>query len=89
MFSEWLYISFYRSNTICVCSYIPRMNGFGGNGGMETRPAQLSSPVRADTVDVALGGLFTGLAKKQGGPHRLPAFPESLDMTSTKVIRYY
>lgn len=49
------------------------MNGFAGGVG------------RTETADTALGGLFSGLAKVQGGPPRLPAFPDMLDMTSTKV----
>lgn len=75
-----------RYNTQHNNYYIPRMNGFGGNGGLDAQAPALTSPVRADTVDVALGGLFTNLAKKQGGPMRVPAFPDMLDMTSTKTL---
>lgn len=62
------------------------MNGFSSTGGMEPRVGgPMASPLRGDITDTPLGGLFTGLAKKQGGPPRLPAFPDILDMSSTKV----
>ncbi|KAL0838652.1 hypothetical protein ABMA28_016728 [Loxostege sticticalis] len=60
--------------------YFHRMNGFG----VEARAA--TSPAQADATDAPLGGLFTKLAKQQGGPPRLPAFPVMLDMSSTKTL---
>lgn len=54
------------------------MNGFGVE-------ARATTPAQADATDAPLGGLFTKLAKQQGGPPRLPAFPVMLDMSSTKV----
>lgn len=60
-------------------SYFHRMNGFGAEQRAATSPAQ------PDTTEAPLGGLFTRLAKQQGGPPRLPAFPVMLDMSSTKV----
>lgn len=54
------------------------MNGFA------TEPRAVTSPA-ADGSEAPLGGLFTKLAKQQGGPPRLPAFPVMLDMSSTKV----
>lgn len=59
-----------------VPSYYHRRNGF-----TEVRTA---APAQ-DATDAPLGGLFTKLASKQGGPPRLPAFPVMLDMSSTKV----
>ncbi|XP_049694294.2 polyhomeotic-like protein 3 isoform X1 [Helicoverpa armigera] len=56
--------------------YFHRMNGFG-----EVRTA-----APAQDTDAPLGGLFTKLASKQGGPPRLPAFPVMLDMSSTKTL---
>ncbi|RVE50922.1 hypothetical protein evm_004489 [Chilo suppressalis] len=61
-------------------SYFHRMNGFG----VEARTT--ASPAQADATDAPLGGLFTKLAKQQGGPPRLPAFPVMLDMSSTKTL---
>ncbi|XP_063624332.1 polyhomeotic-like protein 2 isoform X1 [Cydia splendana] len=55
--------------------YFHRMNGFGA----ERAPAQ-------EATDAPLGGLFTKMAKQQGGPPRLPAFPVMLDMSSTKTL---
>ncbi|XP_075978450.1 uncharacterized protein LOC142978059 isoform X2 [Anticarsia gemmatalis] len=67
-----------RYNTHNNNDYFHRMNGFG-----EVRPA--ASPAQ-DATDAPLGGLFTKLASKQGGPPRLPAFPVMLDMSSTKTL---
>ncbi|KAI8436995.1 hypothetical protein MSG28_010397 [Choristoneura fumiferana] len=64
-----------RYNTHPPNDYFHRMNGFA-----ERAPAQ-------DATDAPLGGLFTKLAKQQGGPPRLPAFPVMLDMSSTKQWR--
>lgn len=55
------------------------MNGFAADRA--TTPAQ----IQVDATDAPLGGLFTKLAKQQGGPPRIPAFPVMLDMSSTKV----
>ncbi|XP_073956105.1 uncharacterized protein isoform X2 [Choristoneura fumiferana] len=63
-----------RYNTHPPNDYFHRMNGFA-----ERAPAQ-------DATDAPLGGLFTKLAKQQGGPPRLPAFPVMLDMSSTKTL---
>lgn len=59
-------------------SYFHRMNGYGAE-------ARAATPAQADTIDAPLGGLFAKLAKQQGGPPRLPAFPVMFDMSSTKV----
>ncbi|KAJ8731219.1 hypothetical protein PYW07_004383 [Mythimna separata] len=66
-----------RYNTHNNNDYFHRMNGFG-----EVRTA---APAQ-DATDAPLGGLFTKLASKQGGPPRLPAFPVMLDMSSTKTL---
>jgi hypothetical protein len=66
-------------NDVYRGSYFHRMNGFGVEGRAPASPAQ------PDGTDAPLGGLFTKLAKQQGGPPRLPAFPVMLDMSSTKV----
>lgn len=67
-----------RYNTHSNNDYFHRMNGFG-----EARPPASSAQ---DATDAPLGGLFTKLASKQGGPPRLPAFPVMLDMSSTKTL---
>ncbi|CAH2237423.1 jg11278 [Pararge aegeria aegeria] len=60
-------------------TYFHRINGFA----VEQRaPAQ----TQVDANDVPVGGLFAKLAKQQGGPPRLPAFPVMLDMSSTKTL---
>lgn len=61
-------------------SYFHRMNGFG------VEPRATTSPAQNDTTEAPLGGLWTRLAKQQGGPPRLPAFPVMLDMSSTKTL---
>ncbi|CAH0585563.1 unnamed protein product [Chrysodeixis includens] len=66
-----------RYNTHNNNDYYHRMNGFA-----EVRTA---APAQ-DATDAPLGGLFTKLASKQGGPPRLPAFPVMLDMSSTKTL---
>ncbi|XP_026739198.1 polyhomeotic-like protein 3 [Trichoplusia ni] len=66
-----------RYNTHNNNDYYHRMNGF-----TEVRTA---APAQ-DATDAPLGGLFTKLASKQGGPPRLPAFPVMLDMSSTKTL---
>ncbi|CAH0715373.1 unnamed protein product, partial [Brenthis ino] len=67
-----------RYNTHPSNDYFHRINGYG----MERTPA----PTQADGNDVVVGGLFAKLAKQQGGPPRLPAFPVMLDMSSTKTL---
>ncbi|XP_062525786.1 polyhomeotic-like protein 3 isoform X3 [Bombyx mori] len=59
--------------------YFHRMNGYGAE-------ARAATPAQADTIDAPLGGLFAKLAKQQGGPPRLPAFPVMFDMSSTKTL---
>ncbi|XP_035439942.1 uncharacterized protein LOC118269123 isoform X3 [Spodoptera frugiperda] len=66
-----------RYNTHNNNDYFHRMNGFG--------EVRTSAPAQ-DATDAPLGGLFTRLACKQGGPPRLPAFPVMLDMSSTKTL---
>ncbi|XP_031766312.1 uncharacterized protein LOC113520816 isoform X2 [Galleria mellonella] len=68
-----------RYNTHPNNDYLYRMNGFGVD-------RTTTSPAHADATDAPLGGLFTKLAKQQGGPPRLPAFPVMLDMSSTKTL---
>ncbi|XP_030019719.2 uncharacterized protein LOC115439838 [Manduca sexta] len=68
-----------RYNTHANNDYFHRMNGFGVE-------ARATTPAHADVTDAPLGGLFTKLAKQQGGPPRLPAFPVMLDMSSTKAL---
>ncbi|XP_039753244.1 uncharacterized protein LOC120628729 isoform X1 [Pararge aegeria] len=68
-----------RYNTHPTNDYFHRINGFA----VEQRaPAQ----TQVDANDVPVGGLFAKLAKQQGGPPRLPAFPVMLDMSSTKTL---
>ncbi|KAJ0176487.1 hypothetical protein K1T71_007666 [Dendrolimus kikuchii] len=69
-----------RYNTHPNNDYFHRMNGFG----VETRAT--TSPAQTDATEAPLGGLWTKLAKQQGGPPRLPAFPVMLDMSSTKTL---
>ncbi|KAL4716708.1 hypothetical protein ACJJTC_004827 [Scirpophaga incertulas] len=69
-----------RYNTHSNNDYFNRMNGFGAEARASASPAQ------ADASDAPLGGLFTRLARQQGGPPRLPAFPFMLDMSSTKTL---
>ncbi|XP_047503547.1 polyhomeotic-like protein 3 isoform X2 [Pieris napi] len=67
-----------RYNTHPTNDYFHRVNGFG----VEPR-----APVQSnDTNDAPMGGLFAKLAKQQGGPPRIPAFPVMIDMTSTKTL---
>ncbi|XP_050685040.1 uncharacterized protein LOC126979636 isoform X2 [Leptidea sinapis] len=66
-----------RYNTHPANDYFHRVNGFG----VESRP-----PAPQDTSDTPVGGLFAKLAKQQGGPPRMPAFPVMIDMTSTKAL---
>ncbi|XP_053610152.1 uncharacterized protein LOC128675066 isoform X2 [Plodia interpunctella] len=67
-----------RYNTHPNNDYLYRMNGFGAE--------RATTSPQTDTTDAPLGGLFTKLAKQQGGPPRLPAFPVMLDMSSTKTL---
>ncbi|OWR51129.1 hypothetical protein KGM_207718 [Danaus plexippus plexippus] len=66
-----------RYNTHPNNDYFHRTNGFG---------VERPTPVPTDISDVPVGGLFAKLAKQQGGPPRLPAFPVMLDMSSTKTL---
>ncbi|CAG9102914.1 unnamed protein product [Plutella xylostella] len=63
--------------------YFHRVNGFGS---VEPRPPLQTSPLRVESSETPLGGLFTRFARQQGGPPRLPAFPVMLDMSSTKTL---
>ncbi|XP_072949430.1 uncharacterized protein [Epargyreus clarus] len=67
-----------RYNTHPTNDYFHRVNGFS----VDARPS--ASP--AQDNDTPIGGLFAKLAKQQGGPPRLPAFPIMLDMSSTKTL---
>ncbi|CAK1551242.1 unnamed protein product [Leptosia nina] len=65
-----------RYNTHPANDYFHRVNGF---------KAEPRAPVQ-DASDTPVGGLFAKLAKQQGGPPRLPAFPVMIDMSSTKTL---
>ncbi|XP_052741412.1 uncharacterized protein LOC112048204 isoform X2 [Bicyclus anynana] len=68
-----------RYNTHPTNDYFHRMNGFAVEQRAPSQP-------QVDATDVPVGGLFAKLAKQQGGPPRLPAFPVMLDMSSTKTL---
>lgn len=51
-------------------------------------PPQIRSsppPPAPEIRDRPIGGIFSGYSYAQGGPRNVPAFPSSMDMTSTKV----
>ncbi|KAI5633684.1 SAM domain (Sterile alpha motif) domain-containing protein [Phthorimaea operculella] len=70
-----------RYNAHPANDYFHRLNGFKTETRAPPSPAQVP-----DVTDAPLGGLFTKLARQQGGPPRLPAFPVMLDMSSTKTL---
>ncbi|GBP67883.1 hypothetical protein EVAR_38351_1 [Eumeta japonica] len=62
-------------------AYFHRVNGAGS-----CEPERGAGAATGAGAEAPLGGLFARLARLQGGPPRLPAFPVVFDMTSTKTL---